>query len=63
MKHWSVDATELEKDPKAYAIWRLEQAINFGLGDHKLNKSELKQYWEVLDLDPHKKKFLALLLA
>lgn len=63
MKHWSVDTTELEKDPQAYAIWRLEQRVNFGLGEEKINPVELRRYWNQLDLDPAKKKFLALILA
>ena len=62
MKHWSVDTTALEKEPDAYAIWRLEQAVNFGLRDGKINAVELKKYWDRLDLDPQKKKFLALIL-
>ncbi|MDO8517983.1 MAG: hypothetical protein Q7S26_01680 [bacterium] len=62
-KHWSVDTTELEKDPAAFAKWRLEQAINWGIREGKISERELREYWNVLDLDPHKKKFLALLLA
>ncbi len=63
MKHWSVDTTELKKSPVQYAIWRLEQAINFGIRDEKIHEQELRTYWDRLDLDPHKKKFLALILA
>ena len=63
MKHWSVDEKELAKDKDAHAIWRLEQAVNFGIRDGKLSKRELRTYWDRLDLDPAKKKFLALLLA
>ena len=60
-QHWSVDETELKKDPEQYAIWRLEQRINFGLGAEKMNRTELKKYWDKLDIDPVKRK--ALLLA
>ena len=63
MQHWSVDTTELQKDPKKFAIWSLENAINFGIRDEKINRQELEDYWDDLDLDPHKKKFLALLLG
>ena len=63
MKHWSVDTSELEKDPEAYTIWTLEQAINFGIRTGKINRSDLRTYWDRLDLDPHKKKFLQLLLG
>ncbi|MEK7083913.1 MAG: hypothetical protein AAB932_01640 [Patescibacteria group bacterium] len=62
MHNWSVDTKELKKDTKAYAIWRLEQLVNFGLGKEKLKKSELKRYWPALHLDPKKKAFLKLLI-
>lgn len=63
MNHWSVDTTELEKDPRKYVIWRLENAVNFGIRDGKISARELKDHWDDLDLDPNKKKFLALLLG
>ena len=63
MKHWSVDTSELEKDPQAFARWRLEQAINFGLRDGKINEREIRTFWDILDIDPRKRAFLSLLLA
>ncbi|MBI2623124.1 MAG: hypothetical protein HYW65_00920 [Candidatus Liptonbacteria bacterium] len=60
--HWSVDETELKKDPEQYAIWRLEQRINWGLGNAKINKKELRAYWEKIDIDPLTRKALALAL-
>ena len=62
MKHWSVDTSELEKNPVAFARWRLEQAINWGIRDGKVSARDLREHWDQLDLDPHKKKFLALAL-
>lgn len=62
-KHWSVDETELKKDPVAYTIWRLEQRINYGLGEQKINKAELQKYWGVIDIDPFKRKALSLALS
>ena len=62
MHNWSTDTHELKKHPTQYAIWRLEQLINFGLGKTKLNKRALKKYWPKLHLDPKKKKFLEFLL-
>lgn len=62
MKNWSVDVKELKKDKKKYAIWRLEQMVNFGLDNQKLNASELKKYWTELRIDPHKKNYLAMIL-
>ena len=62
MYNWSVDTKELKKDPKQYAIWRLEQMINFGLGKSRIDKNELKKYWNFLVIDPNKKRYLKMLL-
>ncbi|MDP2593264.1 MAG: hypothetical protein Q8P52_01280 [bacterium] len=61
-KHWSVDETELKKDPEQYTIWRLEQRINYGIGEPKIKRAELLKYWGKLHLDPYKKKALELTL-
>lgn len=63
MKHWSVDTRELEKDSDALAVWKLENAVNFGIRDGKINRQDLLAYWDKLELDPHKKKFLSLILV
>jgi hypothetical protein len=63
IKHWSVDESTLKKDPRAYAIWRLEQRINFGLGAQKISKAELQQYWDSIDIDPFKRAALKLALS
>jgi hypothetical protein len=63
MYNWSVDEKAFKKaDPEGYKIWRLEQMINFGLNGKKLNKKELKKYWDKLQIDPAKKRFLSFLL-
>lgn len=63
MHNWSTDEQELQKDPKAHAIWKMEQLVNFGLDEHeKLSRTELMQYWNELTLDPLKKRYLAFLL-
>lgn len=62
MYNWSVDEKELKKDKKQYAIWKLEQMVNFGLGGETLNREELKKYWKFLKLDPDKKKYLKMIL-
>jgi hypothetical protein len=62
MYNWSVDLKQLKKNKRAYAIWRLEQLINFGLAGQKLNKKQLKKYWPFLHLDPAKKDYLTMLL-
>lgn len=62
MRNWSTDTKILKKDKKKYAIWRLEQLVNFGLGKEKLDKKQLKKNWGLLHLDPRKKSFLKTLL-
>lgn len=62
MKNWSVDIKKLKKDNEKFAIWKLEQMINFGLDGKKIKKAELKKYWKNIDIDPAKRKFLSLLI-
>ena len=62
MYNWSVDIAQLKKDPEQFAIWRLEQMINFGTEGEKLSAHDLEYYWPQLSLDPDKKNFLAFLL-
>lgn len=62
-KHWSVDETGMKKDPEAYAIWKLEQRINWGIGEEKIKKSELVKYWDRIDIDPSKREALSLALG
>ena len=59
MYNWSTDITTLKRNHKKYQIWRLEQLINFGLGNEKLSTMELKKYWEQLNIDPKRKNVLA----
>lgn len=63
MYNWSVDEKKFKRaDPEGYKIWRLEQMINWGLGNDKLNESLLRRYWDRLFLDPFKKRYLEFLL-
>lgn len=62
MYNWSINEKELSKDPEKYAIWKIEQMVNFGLGKEKLNRGELKKYWHKLRIDPARKRFLSLIL-
>lgn len=62
MYNWSTDEKELKKDPEKYAIWRLEQMVNFGLDGERIDREELKKYWLKLNLDPHRRKLLELFL-
>ncbi|MBI3420806.1 MAG: hypothetical protein HY006_01975 [Candidatus Sungbacteria bacterium] len=62
MKNWSTDTSELQKDREKFSVWRLEQLINFGLGEEKIDLNELRKYWDTLNIDPFKKKFLSLFI-
>ena len=62
MYNWSTDTVKLQKNPHAYAIWKLEQLINFGLNGERINRADLRAYWSELDIDPDRKHFLELLL-
>jgi hypothetical protein len=62
MYNWSIDEKKLAKEPEKYAVWKLEQTVNFGLGKEKLDSRELLKHWDALKIDPARKKFLSLLL-
>ena len=62
MYNWSTNEEILKRDPEKYAIWKLEQMVNFGLDGEKLNMEDLKKYWSRLALDPDRRKFLDLLI-
>ena len=63
MYNWSIDEERFKKEyPEKYKIWRLEQLINFGLGEEKLDENELKKYWDLLDIDKTAQKYLEFLL-
>lgn len=58
-KHWSVDENLIKKDSKQYAIWKLEERINNGVGEQKINKVDLITYWKEIVIDSWKRKALA----
>ncbi|TAL51108.1 hypothetical protein EPN81_00725 [Patescibacteria group bacterium] len=62
MKNWSTDINALKKEPDAYAIWKLEQQVNFGLDGEKIKESDLRKYWDRLQVDPARREFLKILL-
>lgn len=58
-KHWSVDEKNFdlssESGREQYEIWKLEDRINFGIGEVKISKILLLKYWDKLFIDPWKK--------
>lgn len=63
MKHWSVNTSALRKDPRAYAVWKLEQAINFGIRKGRISRKKLAEHWHEIDIDPAKRRFLGMLIS
>jgi hypothetical protein len=59
MKNWSTDTKKLRENKDKFSIWRLEQLVNFGLGKERIKKAELKKYWNIIDIDSAKRKFLS----
>lgn len=57
MRNWSTDTTKF-KTREDKIIWELEQMINFGLGGSRLDRKALKKYWNKLNLDPDRKRFI-----
>lgn len=62
MYNWSVDTRRLKKDKQKYKIWKLEQMINYGLRGKKLDRKVLVKYIDKLSIDPHKKRFLKMII-
>lgn len=63
MYNWSVNLKKLGKSKRQFQIWRLEQLINFGLGNEKIKKTELKDNFKSLTIDPQKRKYLEFILS
>ena len=63
MYNWNIDTTKLKKNSEKYAIWKLEQSINFGLNGEKLKINNLKKYWLKLTIDPQRRKLFEMWLG
>lgn len=63
MYNWSTQTDELKKDKNKYTTWKLEQMVNFGLDGQKLNRRDLEKYWDQIQIDPSRRKLLAVLLG
>lgn len=62
MHNWSTDTKDLKKDKEKYAIWKLEQMVNFGLDGEKINEEELKKNLKKINIDSSRLEFLKILL-
>ena len=63
MYNWSTNTSKLKQNPQKYAIWKLENLINFGLNGQKINRKQLIKHLPSLNIDPPKKRFLDFLLT
>ncbi len=63
MYNWSVNLDQIKKYPQKYRFWRLEQLINFGLGEEKLEEGEVRENLSQLHLDPLKRRYMEFLLS
>jgi len=63
MYNWSTNTESLKLNPTAYTRWRLEQLINYGLNGERIDRQELRQHLQTLDIDPARKHFLEFLLS
>lgn len=62
MYNWNINIAKFKKNPEKYAIWKLEQSINYGLNGKKLKTDELKKYWNKLSIDPQRKRLFEMWL-
>ena len=58
--HWSINIKELKKDKESFAAWKVEQWVNWGIGNTRIKKADLIKYWDKIDIDPWKRKALSL---
>lgn len=58
---WDYDRKELKKTESG-RIKILERMINYGPGDEKIKLSDVKKYWDKLELFPIRKHLLELLI-
>lgn len=58
---WDYDIDELRKT-EAGRIKILERMINYGPGKEKIKLSQVKKYWERLDLQPLAKRLFEILI-
>jgi len=58
---WDYDSEELKKTESG-RIKILERMINYGPGDEKIKKTDVKKYWDKLHLEPRSRRLLELLI-
>lgn len=59
---WDYTKEEYEKQAKADPVWHLNHVINGDVVGEKLNKEDVKRYWNDLKMPDDRRAFLELLL-
>ena len=62
MNNWSTNTSTLLKNKELFTIWKLEQMVNFGLQGKLLSRTQLEKYWDRMQIDASRRKYLDLLL-
>lgn len=62
MYNWDTNTRVLKKHSGEYTLWKLNQLINFGLNNQKLNLKQVKSLWKELKIDPKRSNFLHFLI-
>ena len=63
MRNWSTSTQSLQTDPERYAIWQLEQQLNYGLNEgEKIERALLEKCVPLLNIDKDTRNFLEYIL-
>ena len=63
MYNWSTNTTRLEQNPKKFAVWKLEQQLNYGLEEgEQIDRDLAKKCFDQLKIDQDTKNLLNYLL-
>ena len=63
MHNWSTDIRNLKECPEKYAIWQLEQQLNYGLHEgEKIERALLDKYLPVLNIDQDTRNLMEYIL-
>ena len=63
MHNWSTDIKRLQTDPEKFALWQLEQQLNFGLSEgEKIDRTLLEKYLPILNIDQSTRNLMEFLL-
>ena len=63
MRNWSTDTKNLQAHPDEFAVWKLEQQLNYGLDEgEKIERALLEKYLPLLNIDKDTRNFLEYIL-